>query len=153
MCDTENMYTGTNCTPYSEDYLRITFTPFWLSSYRLCAEMGRWSRVPPEQRICQCETVFKMNSIYLCVPLKKTSERNMVVLGLRIWGSNRGTLPMLHACLSLLEQQKVQAVRVRRFCIVLVILMYCIVICIFLKCFYNGFLNIVWTQCFLLLCQ
>ena len=39
---------------YIEDYLRTAFTRFRTSSHRLKIETGRWSRIPREQRLCQC---------------------------------------------------------------------------------------------------
>ena len=36
---------------------RIAFTRLRLSSHRLKIETGRWSRIPKEQRICQCGDV------------------------------------------------------------------------------------------------
>ena len=37
-----------------EDYLRTAFTRFRVSSHRLRIEVGRWSRIPREARLCQC---------------------------------------------------------------------------------------------------
>ena len=37
------------------DYLRINFTRFRTSSHRLRIETGRWSRIPPELRLCKCD--------------------------------------------------------------------------------------------------
>ena len=36
------------------EYLRIVFSRFRLSSHRLRIETGRWARIPPEDRLCQC---------------------------------------------------------------------------------------------------
>ena len=45
------VYTGESLL---EDDLRILFTRFRVSSHRLRIETGRWSRTPPEERVCQC---------------------------------------------------------------------------------------------------
>ena len=104
------LYTSTNCTPYIEDYLRITFTRFRLSSHRLRVEMGRWSRIPPEQRTCQCETGIQNEQHILVCPLTQDIRERYGVgfndLSSLFVGSNREMLRMLHACLSRLEQQK-----------------------------------------------
>ena len=39
----------------SDDYLRISFSRFRLSSHRLKIETGRWTGIPQENRLCQCE--------------------------------------------------------------------------------------------------
>ena len=36
------------------EYVRVTLTRFRTSSHRLAIETGRWSRIPPEQRLCDC---------------------------------------------------------------------------------------------------
>ena len=105
-------YTSTSCTPYIEDYLRIAFTRFRLSSHRLRVEMGRWSRIPPEQRTCQCETGIQNEQHILVCPLTQ-DIRDKYGFGCNdlsslFVGSNRETLCMLYACLSRLEQQRTQ---------------------------------------------
>ena len=39
------------------EYLRIAFTRFRLSSHRLKFETGRWSRIPSNQRLCECGNI------------------------------------------------------------------------------------------------
>ena len=34
--------------------LRVAFTRLRLSSHRLKVEVGRWARIPHDQRMCQC---------------------------------------------------------------------------------------------------
>lgn len=46
----------TKSAPTIPDYLRITFTRYRLSSHQLRIEVGRWSRTPPDQRMCSCNT-------------------------------------------------------------------------------------------------
>ena len=45
-----------NAAPTIPDYLRISFTRYRVSSHRLRVEVGRWSRTPPEERVCSCGT-------------------------------------------------------------------------------------------------
>ena len=54
------VYTATN---YIEESKRIVFTRFRLSSHRLKVETGRWSRIPRENRLCQCGTVQDENHV------------------------------------------------------------------------------------------
>ena len=43
-------------TTYPEkDSIRVPFTRLRTSSHRLKVEIGRWSRIPHELRMCQCE--------------------------------------------------------------------------------------------------
>ena len=94
--------------------MRITFTRFRVSSHRLRVEMGRWSRIPPEQRTCQCETGIQNEQHILVCPLTQDIRGKYGLeckdLSSLFVGTNRETLRMLHACLSLLEQQKAPAV-------------------------------------------
>ena len=50
--NTHNVY---GKTVYIPDYLRISFTRVRLMSHRLKIETGRWSRIPQEGRVCQCD--------------------------------------------------------------------------------------------------
>ena len=43
---------------YVPDYIRQAFTRLRLMSHELKIETGRWSRVPREQRLCQCNLGF-----------------------------------------------------------------------------------------------
>ena len=52
----ETHFLYTRSAPTIPDYLRITFTRYRISSHRLRIEMGRWSRTPPDQRVCSCGT-------------------------------------------------------------------------------------------------
>lgn len=65
------LYTSTIPSPYIEDYLRIAFIRFRLSPHILCVEMGRWNRIPPELRTCQCETDIQNKQHALVCPLTK----------------------------------------------------------------------------------
>ena len=40
---------------YIPDYLRTSFTRLRLMLHRLKVETGRWSRIPRNGRICQCD--------------------------------------------------------------------------------------------------
>ena len=114
------LYTNTSSTLFY--YLRVTFTRFRLSSHRLRVEMGRWSRTPPEQRLCQCETGIQNEQHILVCPLTQDIRLKygyeLTDLSSLFEGTNRETLHMLHACLSLLEQQKAHGVWVKGFCVV-----------------------------------
>ena len=50
--NTHNIY---GKTVYIPDYLRTSFTRVRLMSHRLKSETGRWSRIPVEGRVCQCD--------------------------------------------------------------------------------------------------
>ena len=39
------------------DYERAAFTRLRLSSHNLISEKGRWSRIPPNLRICPCDKI------------------------------------------------------------------------------------------------
>ena len=39
------------------DYIRVTFTRLRLMSHNLKIEIGRWSRLPRRERVCQCDRV------------------------------------------------------------------------------------------------
>ena len=46
-----NVYTSSPAVP---EYMRIIYSKFRLSSHRLMVETGRWSRIPRENRLCDC---------------------------------------------------------------------------------------------------
>ena len=54
---------------YVPEYLRIAMTRFRLSSHRLKIETGRWSRIPREQRLCQCGEVQDERHVLQWCPL------------------------------------------------------------------------------------
>ena len=60
-----------NCTP---EHLRLAFTRLRLGSHRLRFEMGRWSRIPPEQRLCPCGDVQNEAHLLLTCPLTKSAR-------------------------------------------------------------------------------
>ena len=71
--DVHPLYTAN--APTIPDYLRIEFTRYRLSSHRLRVEIGRWSRTPPEERVCSCGTGiqnFKTNSTFFNVHIRRT---------------------------------------------------------------------------------
>ena len=49
-----------------DDYLRIAFTRFRTSSHRLRIETGRWARIAPERRLCQCGNGVQTEKHVLC---------------------------------------------------------------------------------------
>ena len=55
-----------NNSPIDDDYLRISFTRFRCSSHRLRIETGRWSRIEPNLRLCQCGTGVQSERHVLC---------------------------------------------------------------------------------------
>ena len=42
---------------YVPDYLRVCLTRLRLMSHNLKIETGRWSRLPREDRVCQCDRI------------------------------------------------------------------------------------------------
>ena len=51
------------------EHLRIAFTRFRLSSHRLRVETGRWSRLPREQRLCDCGEIQDEQHVLTICPL------------------------------------------------------------------------------------
>ena len=49
-----------------DDDLRTAFTRFRLSSHRLKIETGRWARIDPENRVCQCGEDVQSEEHVLC---------------------------------------------------------------------------------------
>ena len=49
-----------------DDYLRITFSKFRLSSHKLKIETGRWTCIPQENRLCQCGETIQTERHVLC---------------------------------------------------------------------------------------
>ena len=49
-----------------DDYLRISFSRFRLSSHRLKIETGRWTGIPQENRLCQCGQNIQTERHVLC---------------------------------------------------------------------------------------
>ena len=47
---------------------RIAFTRFRLSSHHLAFEMGRWSRIPVENRLCPCGAIQSDAHVMLHCP-------------------------------------------------------------------------------------
>ena len=97
----------TNNGLYIEDHLRIAFTRFRLSAHRLRVEMGRWSRTPPEQRVCSCRTGVQNEEHVLVCPLTKEIREkyghDSAQLSSIFVDTDRRVLVMLHACLAVLE--------------------------------------------------
>jgi hypothetical protein len=58
---------------------RIAFTRLRLSSHHLQYEMGRWTRVPPEQRLCRCGAVQTDSHVLLeCVHTQQARLTNNI---------------------------------------------------------------------------
>ena len=51
------------------EYCRISFTRMRLSSHYLKIETGRWSRIPREERLCQCGELQTEKHVLLECPL------------------------------------------------------------------------------------
>lgn len=49
-----------------DDYLRVAFTRLRTSSHRLRIETGRWSRIEPDRRLCQCGLGVQTERHALC---------------------------------------------------------------------------------------
>lgn len=54
------------------EHLRTAFTRFRLSSHRWKVETGRWVRIPPEQRLCDCGSI--QNEEHVLLFCEKSSE-------------------------------------------------------------------------------
>ena len=68
---------GTNTEDIVEDDLRTSFTRLRLSSHRLRIETGRWSRIAPEDRVCQCGEDVQSEEHVLCrCPLSQEIRRS-----------------------------------------------------------------------------
>ena len=49
------------------EHHRTAFSRLWLASHRLRIETGRWSRIPPEQRLCDCgEVQTETHALFHC---------------------------------------------------------------------------------------
>ena len=60
---------------YIPEQLRIAFTRVRLSSHRLRIETGRWARIPPEHRLCECGTVQDEEHVLVRCPLTEPLRR------------------------------------------------------------------------------
>ena len=57
---------------YVEERKRISFTRFRLSSHNLKIELGRWSRIPRENRLCACGEI--QDELHVAIKCPKTDE-------------------------------------------------------------------------------
>ena len=62
-------------TPSVPEYARIAFSRIRLSSHRLKVETGRWSRIPKENRLCECGKVQTEEHVLIDCPMT-AQERN-----------------------------------------------------------------------------
>ena len=53
---------------------RIAFTRFRLSSHHLAFEMGRWSRIPVENRLCPCGAIQSDAHVMLRCPYTQVAR-------------------------------------------------------------------------------
>ena len=64
------------------EHYRIAFSQMRLSSHRLRIETGRWSRIPQENRVCECGAVQNESHILTVCPLtqhlRNTLDRPVV---------------------------------------------------------------------------
>ena len=60
----------------TKEWQRIVFTRLRTSSHNLAVEWGRWARVPPENRLCQCGSVQTEARILLQCPLTDHIRRD-----------------------------------------------------------------------------
>ena len=49
------VYTGISHYEHVPEYHRTCFSQFRMSAHRLRVEMGRWQRIPHDQRVCSCD--------------------------------------------------------------------------------------------------
>ena len=62
-------------TIYIPDSLRIVFTRLRLSSHCLRIEVGRWSRIPRENRLCSCGLLQDEEHVMLCVSNQQVLQK------------------------------------------------------------------------------
>ena len=59
------------------EFKRIAFTRFRLSSHKLKLEIGRWSRIPAEQRMCLCGNVQNETHLLLNCPVTQQARDDL----------------------------------------------------------------------------
>ena len=55
--------------------MRAAFTRIRLGSHRLKIEMGRWSRIPKEERLCTCGVIQTEQHVLLLCPVTEPLRR------------------------------------------------------------------------------
>lgn len=56
------------------DYLRISFTRLRLTSHNLQSEKGRWSRTPPNRRVCSCDRISVQDEHHALLKCPRTHD-------------------------------------------------------------------------------
>ena len=104
--ETHRLYHDKHALP---DNLRINFTRFRTSSHRLRVELGRWSRIPRDQRVCPCESgdVQDEAHLFTCQPTRAIRQGANFVGGYPelFDDTNFAKLKMLKECLNALESE------------------------------------------------
>ena len=59
---------------YVPDYLRESFTRLRLMSHNLKIETGRWSRIPPERRVCSCDNIQPQTETHVLIECTLTQN-------------------------------------------------------------------------------
>ena len=67
---------------YIPDYQRVAFSRTRLMSHNLRVETGRWSRTPPERRVCHCDNVQPQTEEHVLIycPLTQNLRMNYPML-------------------------------------------------------------------------
>ena len=104
--ETHRLYSDMHSLP---DNLRIIFTRFRTSSHRLRVELGRWSRIPSDQRTCSCGSgdIQDEAHVFVCQLTRDTRQRANFVGGCKelFVETNFANLNMLKDCLHILESE------------------------------------------------
>ena len=66
-----DVYVLISSTP---DNLHKDFTRLRLSSHRLFVERGRWSRIPRERRVCDCDHESVQDELHIALPCPRTQN-------------------------------------------------------------------------------
>jgi hypothetical protein len=59
-----------------QEHHRVAFTRIRLSSHHLMYERGRWSRIPPDERLCPCGDTQSDKHVLLTCPLTENARLN-----------------------------------------------------------------------------
>ena len=69
--DVHPIYTSDMFIP---DYQRVSFSRIRLMSHNLKIETGRWSRIPRERRVCQCDNTQVQTEAHILIDCNLTDS-------------------------------------------------------------------------------
>ena len=64
------------------DYQRESFSRLRLMSHNLKIETGRWSRIPPERRVCRCDNIQPQTEAHVLIDCNLTQNIRLSYLAL-----------------------------------------------------------------------